>query len=246
MYYGTHKMSGSVEYSSYGSMKQRVLNPRNKRFKDYGKRGIKICERWLESFENFYADMGPRPEGTTLERRDNNGNYEPDNCYWAIPKEQMNNTRRNVYIEHNGQRLTIAQWSRKSGLPQVTIRARLRRGWSIEQVFTPDRSKTHKRPRLTQIRNTCAVSGCNRPTRAYQGELCPRHTEAQRYGRELTVGYLPPGAKIDAAKVNYLRTDESKARSRRELAQELGISTATVDDIRRGKTWRNVIKQPTH
>lgn len=123
------------EQTSYNGMKHRCLNKNAKRYSRYGGRGITVCDRWLQSFKNFYVDMGPRPEGTTLERRDNDGNYEPNNCCWATPREQSNNMRRNKHIEFNGKRKTIAQWSRETGLKPVTIRTRLRRGWAIRQVF---------------------------------------------------------------------------------------------------------------
>ncbi len=72
-------------------MKQRCLNPENKSYADYGARGITVCERWLKSFEDFYADMGPRPEGMTLDRRDSTKGYSPDNCRWATHLEQRLN-----------------------------------------------------------------------------------------------------------------------------------------------------------
>ena len=90
----THGMKNSREYHSWQSMKQRCLNTSVRSYADYGGRGIIICDRWLNSFENFYADMGKRPEGHTLDRINNEGNYEPSNCRWATPSEQSLNQRK--------------------------------------------------------------------------------------------------------------------------------------------------------
>lgn len=89
-----HGMYGTRIYTSWGKMKDRCLNKNNHAYKNYGGRGIKICPEWLNSFENFYRDMGERPEGKSIDRIDNNGNYEPSNTKWSTPKEQMNNTRK--------------------------------------------------------------------------------------------------------------------------------------------------------
>ena len=92
--YEQHGMSDSPTYHSWLSMKQRCTNPNDIGYANYGGRGIKVCDRWLHSFVNFYADMGLRPEGMTLDRKDNDGDYEPDNCKWSTLVEQAANQRR--------------------------------------------------------------------------------------------------------------------------------------------------------
>jgi hypothetical protein len=86
------------EYVSWQSMKQRCYNTNKDNFSNYGGRGIKVCDRWKDSFINFFTDMGERLEGYTLDRINNDGNYEPTNCRWATHKEQMNNQRKNIQI----------------------------------------------------------------------------------------------------------------------------------------------------
>jgi hypothetical protein len=91
--YRTHGRTRDSMHRAWVNMRQRCLNPHDRRYKDYGGRGIKVCERWMK-FENFVADMGERPAGLTLERKNNDGDYEPGNCCWATPKQQANNRRK--------------------------------------------------------------------------------------------------------------------------------------------------------
>lgn len=112
-------------YSSWSSMRQRCLNPKAPNYQNYGGRGVHICARWLESFENFLADMGVRPAGTTLERDETNQNYEPGNCRWATPKEQARNRRNNRLVEFEGEEITMSEAAERSGVNLTTFKYRL-------------------------------------------------------------------------------------------------------------------------
>lgn len=130
-------------YHLWNGMKARCNYPSHIGYKTYGGRGIKVCDRWMNSFEAFVTDMGPRPSGATLDREDSNKDYEPNNCRWATRREQAENTRRNQYLEANGERLTISQWSRKLGVRQQTLHRRRHRGWTDEAIInTPIGTRT--------------------------------------------------------------------------------------------------------
>ncbi len=117
-------------------MNGRCTNERNKFFHNYGGRGITVCDRWRDSFENFLADMGPRPsEQHSIDRIDNNGNYEPGNCRWATKKQQLHNLRRNHFMTFNGETLVMAEWARRIGATPQGIIARLNNGWSDERAL---------------------------------------------------------------------------------------------------------------
>lgn len=124
----------SGAYRSWAAMKGRCNNPKNNRWPRYGGRGITICERWRK-FENFLADMGPRPTGMTLERKNNNGPYEPDNCWWATVGQQARNRRNNHTITVGDESLTLAQWQERTGMSHATLLTRLRHGWTPEQTI---------------------------------------------------------------------------------------------------------------
>lgn len=132
----THGQTHSSTYASWESMKQRCCNVNHKHFHNYGGRGIRVCERWINSFEAFFEDMGERPYGLTLERRNNNLGYGPENCMWATRKVQQNNTRASVFLEFQNRRLTLPQWSEITGIPRSALRHRLDRKWSVERILT--------------------------------------------------------------------------------------------------------------
>lgn len=133
----THGMSGSPEYMSWLSMVSRCTNPKDASFHRYGGRGIKVCQEWVDNFSAFYSHIGDRPTGHTLDRIDNNKDYEPGNVRWSTIHQQNRNTRRNLYIEYDGQRLVVADWAKKLGIPQATILYRLRNNKPISDVLSP-------------------------------------------------------------------------------------------------------------
>jgi len=134
-----HGMFGTKEYSSYHRMKDRCFDKKNKDYKNYGARGITICDRWLNSFENFYADMGNKPTPKhSIDRIDNDGNYEPSNCRWASNIQQARNKRNNRKITINGVTKIISEWADVYGINGSTIRQRINLGWSeVDAVTKP-------------------------------------------------------------------------------------------------------------
>lgn len=135
----THGLTRHPLYSVWGAMKNRCFNPGTDRYCDYGGRGITVCDRWANSFENFLSDMGDRPTGKhTIERKDTNGNYEPNNCVWATRSEQANNKRNNRQITIDGVTKTLAQWAEVSGVTESGIRGRLKRGVCGAALLAPN------------------------------------------------------------------------------------------------------------
>ena len=148
----THGMTRTRLYREWSGMKARCCSPENVNFKNYGARGITVCEEWMQSFEKFrewavaagYDDTAPRGQ-YTLERKDNDGPYSPENCRWATMKDQSMNKRDTIRLTYNGETLTSLEWAQRTGLSAEMIRRRIRRGWSTDRALTEPIHKEKQR-----------------------------------------------------------------------------------------------------
>lgn len=130
-----HGHVGSPAYETWQGMKNRCCNEKQPAYKNYGGRGITICDKW-QKFEGFLEDMGERPDGCTLERLDNDKGYEKSNCVWATIEQQSRNTRQNKFITHNGKTLCMKDWAKETGIPYPTIQDRRRKGLPPSEILT--------------------------------------------------------------------------------------------------------------
>jgi hypothetical protein len=133
----------------WNALVNRCCNPNNTSHKDYGDRGIVVCDRWrfgengLTGFQCFLADMGPRPSPThSIDRIDFNGNYDPSNCRWADTLQQANNTRKNHYVTIAGETHTLAEWARSRGVAVEVLKTRIKLGWPSERLLDPSSRST--------------------------------------------------------------------------------------------------------
>lgn len=129
-----HPLYGA--YRSWGKMKDRVLNENHAHHDHYGGRGIKICDEWLNSFEAFARDMGPRPDGLTLDRIDNDGDYTPENCKWSTMTEQNRNKTNGRLVTIDGVTASVTELCEMLGMDRELLYNRLNRGWSVEAALT--------------------------------------------------------------------------------------------------------------
>jgi len=134
----SHGLTDTPEYSVWRAIRYRCYDPSYEHYDRYGERGITVCERWIESFDNFLADMGKRPDSTySLERKNNNGPYSPDNCEWATKTTQVRNRECTVSVTYNGETKTLAEWAEQLGMKLQSLRTRLYQyGWAVERAFT--------------------------------------------------------------------------------------------------------------
>lgn len=160
----TKEQTSSFLYSTWQGMKQRCIDPKSTSYPLYGGRGIKVCDDWLYDYTKFYdwALANGASKEMTLDRIDVNGDYEPSNCRWADAYTQANNTRQNRFIEYNGERLSVMQWSRRTGIEEGAIRARLDLyGYSIGEAlgYEPHIKKTWDRSHTRKPVNQYSLNG---------------------------------------------------------------------------------------
>lgn len=139
-------LSRSGTYKTWRSMLIRCYNPSNRSYKFYGKKGINVCDRWRNSFENFLEDMGNKPDNSyTIDCIDVNGNYEPSNCKWSTKIEQGNNRRNNRWITYNGKQYTISEFARLFNVKPNNVFADFRRCLTEEQVISKYENKVNRK-----------------------------------------------------------------------------------------------------
>tara|TARA_R110000823_G_C15952958_1_gene502537 strand:+ start:17774 stop:18556 length:783 start_codon:yes stop_codon:yes gene_type:complete len=139
-FYKTHPN----EYPCYTSMKGRCNNPNKSDYHYYGGRGIKVCPEWEDSFLSFVEDMGPRPEGTSIDRIDVDKDYSKENCRWATHKQQCNNTRANTYIEYEGVTRTLSEWCDFTGVSRGNLSHRIKNQWTVGEALEVDPSPSRR------------------------------------------------------------------------------------------------------
>ncbi|EQK46950.1 hypothetical protein LPC27_03930 [Paraclostridium bifermentans] len=142
-------------YNTWLNIKQRCNNPKNPRYKNYGGRGIEVCEEWANNFISFknWAIKNNYNDNLTIDRVDVNGNYEPSNCRWISNKTQQNNRTNNRIIEFNGERKTLKEWSETLNIKYNTLQKRLNKGWAIEVALTLPIQK-HRKGDIYEVKST--------------------------------------------------------------------------------------------
>lgn len=173
-------------YNSWRSMRRRCYNVNDSAYPNYGMRNITVCDRWRDSFDNFYEDMGNPAPGLSLDRIDNNQGYSPENCKWSTISQQLNNQRRNVVIEYCGLRMTQSQWARHLKIKPDTLAKRLKR-MGPEKALSSGRLKEWKHgTRAGYEGHKCRCGLCRESNNR-------RHREKRRQRNDQTVACKKPG-----------------------------------------------------
>lgn len=144
--FSTHKLCKSSEYSSWAAMINRCTNKKLRDYKNYGGRGIVVCDRWRDSFEDFLLDMGNKPsQKHSIDRIDVNGNYQKSNCRWADDFQQARNARSNIVIEFNNKKMVLSEAAEIYGINYGTLISRYRKGWTVDEMLTIPASYHNKK-----------------------------------------------------------------------------------------------------
>lgn len=206
-------MRWTPEYKSWLHMRDRCLNIRNKKFQIYGGRGITICDRW-DSFLAFFEDMGKKPgPGYSIDRKNNDGNYEPSNCHWGTPKQQARNQSRTIMVMFNGRRMALAEAAEQTGVSLKLLHKRIAKGWPLQKALT---QKSQMQDSLMQKAKAAGIGYSSVHQRIHRG-----WTEAEALSVPVKTG---PTLKELAAKagVNY---STARGRVQRGIPVDLALST---------------------
>jgi hypothetical protein len=173
-------------YTIWRSMLSRCYNPKDRQYRDYGGRGITVCEEWRYNYKRFYADMAPRPSGLSIDRKDNNGNYSKENCKWSTRKEQQRNQRVTIKVIIEGNEYIAADLADLAGIKTDSIVDRVRRGLPYAEVV-----KQGRQFNLKPLQLGAAVSSIRRKARTHcrNGHLWTPETSGVRKEGKYTWRY---------------------------------------------------------
>lgn len=213
--------------SIYYGMKQRCYNEKSINYKYYGGRGIRICDEWLESFDNFYqwAIVNGYNNELTIDRIDSNKDYSPDNCKWSTKKEQAYNRSMSVELTLNGRTMYMTEWAEELGIDKKTLSWRYRNGWSDEEILT--RPRDYKESKLTLNGETHSMSEWGRITGINVSTISARIRDGWSVEDALTKSSNDREIKI---------TYNNKTKTLKEWAEYLGVPKLRLNN-RRNKGW---------
>lgn len=232
-----HGKSHNKLYDTYNNMIQRCNNSNNSQYTNYGGRGIKVCDEWKNNFIAFYSwsmDNG-YSDGLTIDRIDNNGNYEPDNCRWVDYKTQNNNERSNVYITYKGMTKTLQQWSEYLNVDYGTIRTRHKKGWSDEECLF-GKKQTFNVNKYNYVTNEIMDSYSSIQCASFDNKISYGTIYRQMTknilefdsGRGFYFGYSPISRYVIECYDNWTRELLGVYGSMKEASEKTGVSSAQI------------------